>query len=854
MPDPKKIKIPSREDILSVLRQSPSPLTLEQVYEHLKLSEEQVPIIERRIMAMERDGQLMPNRKGLLLLATKLDFVAGKVVGHRDGFGFLIRDDRGPDVFMSPREMQKVLHGDRVLVRVTGTDSRGKPEGTIVEVTDRKTNKLVGRLVSERGILLVIPEDQRIKHDILISPKDLGQATPGKVVSVEIVEQPSRHTQPIGRVVEVLGELDDPGMEIEIAVRKFDVPHEFPFGAMDEADRIPDEVQPKDLTCRVDLRDVPFVTIDGEDARDFDDAVYCTPSDSIKGGYRLLVAIADVSHYVKPGSYIDQEATNRGTSVYFPRRVIPMLPEKLSNGLCSLNPHVDRLVLVCDMVISAKGAIKGYQFYNAVIHSAARLTYTQVWDALTDSESPAAREMDMQYSDILNLYDLYKVLFAERQVRGAMEIDSVETQVLLDPFGKIDKIVPKRRNDAHRLIEECMLAANVCAADFLERSKHPGLFRVHEVPTVEKLVNLRAFLKNVGLSLSGGESPTSQDYAEVIKKIQGRPDKDLLQTMLLRSMQQAIYTPHNSGHFGLAYPAYAHFTSPIRRYPDLMVHRSIKALLAKKRYVPLPLDDRDQDGTGPMTDVEAHEELSRWEQAGNWFSSTERRADEASRDVLSWLKCFFMREKVGDTFPGHVSGVTSFGLFVTLDALYVEGLVHVSELGSEYFQYNESMHELRGERSGIRFRLTDPINVQISRVDLDARRIEFRMVQGVKFDSLFKEPQSKSTGKASARRKNTAGRKADVVAQGLTPPVMPEDVVGEAANASGGTAVPKRGTNKRQAADNSRAKAAAEKQRKEEIEKAKRARQKTPAASTKIAASKTKVAKPAAAKSSKKRS
>lgn len=826
-----EIKIPSREDILAVLRQAQAPLTREQVYEHLKLSEDRIPIIEKRLNAMERDGQLMPNRKGMLLLSTKLDFVAGRVAGHRDGFGFLVRDDRGPDAFLSPREMQKVLHGDRVLVRITGTDHRGKPEGTIVEVTERKTNRLVGRLVSERGILLVIPEDQRIKHDILVSPKDVGNATPGKVVTVEIIEQPTRHSQPIGKVAEVLGELDDPGMEIEIAVRKFDVPHEFNLMTMNQAESIPNEVEYKDLKGRVDLRDVPFVTIDGEDARDFDDAVYCTPSNDTKGGWRLLVAIADVSHYVLPGTPIDQEATKRGTSVYFPRRVIPMLPEKLSNGLCSLNPGVDRLVLVCDMIIGPKGAIKAYQFYNGVIHSAARLTYNQVWDALTDSQSMTAKAMGHVYGDVENLYTLFKVLFESRQRRGAMEIDTVETQVMLDPDGKIDKIVAKRRNDAHRLIEECMLAANVCAADFLERSKHPSLYRVHEGPTVEKLQNLRTFLRSVALTLDGGDDPTSIDYANLMKKIQGRPDQALLQTMMLRSMQQAIYTPHNSGHFGLAYPAYAHFTSPIRRYPDLMVHRSIKALLAGKRYVPMPLDEREFEDFDPKRRVDKSEEISRWDQSGNWFSSTERRADEASRDVMSWLKCFFMKERVGDTFQGHVSGVTSFGLFITLDALYVEGLVHVSELGTEYFQYSDSLHELRGERSGIRYRLTDPINVQVSRVDLDARRIEFRLVQGVKFESLMRDPGSaKPNGKAGnrpqrqqGRRTNTAQMQQSVQDAGKVAPVLPPEE-----NTS------TRGVNKKRAADESRNKTAAEKKRKEEILKAKRVSRAKPATGSKM--------------------
>ncbi|HEY1057806.1 MAG TPA: ribonuclease R [Limnobacter sp.] len=823
-----EIKIPSREDILAVLRQSPNPLTREQVYEHLKLTENQIPVIEKRLTAMERDGQLMPNRKGLLLLSTKLDFVAGKVLGHRDGFGFLNRDDRGPDIFLSPREMQKVLHGDRVLVRITGTDHRGKPEGTIVEVTERRTNKLVGRLVSERGILIVVPEDQRIKHDILVSPKDVGQAIPGQVVTVEIVEQPTRHSQPIGRVVEVLGDLDDPGMEIEIAVRKFDVPYEFDHLTINQAESLPDVVEHKDLKGRVDLRDVPFVTIDGEDARDFDDAVYCTPADSIKGGWRLLVAIADVSHYVEPGTPIDNEAVKRGTSVYFPRRVIPMLPEKLSNGLCSLNPQVDRLVLVCDMIIGPKGALKAYQFYNGVIHSAARLTYTQVWDALSDPQSLTAKSLNGLLGDIDNLYTLYKVLLESRQKRGAMEIETVETQVMLDAEGKIDKIVPKRRNDAHKLIEECMLAANVCAADFLERSKHPALYRVHEGPTVEKLQNLRSFLRSVSLTLEGGDDPTSMDYATLMKKVIGRPDQDLLQSMILRSMQQAIYTPHNSGHFGLAYEAYAHFTSPIRRYPDLMVHRAIKALLAGKRYVPMPLDDREFEDFNPKRKVDKVEEMARWDQCGTWFSSTERRADEASRDVLSWLKCFFMKERVGDTFLGHVTGVTSFGLFITLNALYVEGLVHVSELGNEYFQYNDSLHELRGERSGIRYRLTDPIHVQVSRVDLDARRIEFRLVQGVKFETLFKEPASKPAGKAQkgGRRNNTEALSAAVEESGRKAPVLPP----EADKAGAGS----RGSNKKRAATESRSRTAAEKKRKEEIQKAKRTAQAKPASGSKM--------------------
>ncbi len=756
-----EIIIPSREDILAVLRQETAALTREQLQDQLGVKDSEViQAFQKRLAAMERDGQLMYNRAGLLLLSTKLDFVAGKVSGHRDGFGFLLRDDRGADIFLSPREMQKVLHGDCVLVRITGTDGRGRPEGSIVEVIQRRTNTLVGRMVNERGVTLVVPEDQRIKHDILIAPGNCGMAKPGQIVSVEILEQPSRYSQPIGRVLEVLGKMGDPGMEIEIAVRKFDVPHQFSPACEQQAEQLLDYIEFADLADRIDLRDVPLVTIDGEDARDFDDAVYCEPLSESKekskqGGWRLLVAIADVSHYVKPGSAIDEDAIDRGTSVYFPRRVIPMLPEKLSNGLCSLNPGVDRLVLVCDAVIGPKGAIKAYQFYKAVIHSAARLTYNQVWEALSDAASLSASVCADVLPHLQDLYALYKTLLAARIKRGAMELETTETMMIADAQGRIEKIVPRRRNDAHRLIEECMLAANVCAADFLQRSKHPALYRIHEGPTPEKLANLKAFLKSLGLSIGGAQEPSAQDYADLVAKILHRPDRELLQSMILRSMQQAVYGPHNSGHFGLAYKAYTHFTSPIRRYPDLLVHRVIKSLLAGQFYTPPRMDDRqnkldletESSSANGALRLQKAEELALWEHLGIWLSSTERRADDASRDVEAWLKCFYMKQHVGDAFAGRITGVAPFGVFVTLNALYVEGLVHISELGTEYFQYNESLHELRGERSGKRFRLTDAIQVQVSRVDLEARRIEFRLVQGTSFRELMRQSQIQSGSK-----------------------------------------------------------------------------------------------------------
>ena len=763
--------VPSREEILESLRSALVPLSPDDLATQLGLeSEETLKGFMRRLTAMERDGQLLPNRKGVLLLANKLDFVAGRVQGHRDGFGFLIRDGGGADLFLSPREMLKVLHGDRVLVKPTG-EYRGKPEATIVEVIERRTNRLVGRFLNERGLTIVVPEDQRIKHDVLIPPGDAGGAQHGQVVSVDIIEQPTRHTQPLGRVAEILGEIDDPGMEIEIAVRKFDVPVEFSDAALRQTEKLPDAVRKQDLKDRVDLRDVAFITIDGEDARDFDDAVYCEEVDLGSGrkrpAWRLLVAIADVSHYVTPEDALDIDARIRGTSVYFPRRVIPMLPEKLSNGLCSLKPQVDRLVLVCDMVIPLTGAKAGtvaaYQFYNAVIHSHARTTYNQVWETLQQPQGPVARNLAHVVPQIQGLYSVFQILQQARKERGAIDFDTVETKIVCNELGRIEKIIGLVRNDAHRLIEECMLAANTCAADFMGRSKHIGLYRVHEGPTTDKLKSLREFLRTLGLSLGGGAEPSAKDYGELLNKARARPDYALLQTMCLRSMQQAIYGPDNMGHFGLSYPAYTHFTSPIRRYPDLLTHRVIKALLKGERYQPALHGFVAAPGA---TQQEYEHDL--WERLGLMLSGTERRADEASRDVEAWLKCWFVKERVGETFSGRVTGVASFGIFVTLDTLHVEGMVHVSELGTEYFQFNESLHELRGERTGMRYRLTDAVQVQVARVDLEARRIEFRLVTGTSFVALRK---------AAARPDDAVARRVKKAA-----PTKPAELQGKVAS------------------------------------------------------------------------
>ncbi len=673
--------------------------------------------------------------------------VEGIVRGHRDGHGFVTPDDGGPDVYLPPQQMRTVLHLDRVRVRVGKPDRRGRTEGQIIGILERSTRPIIGRLLQEGGTWLLAPEDKRYVQDILISPDAIGQARAGQVVSAEITQPPLPNVQPVGRVLEVLGELDDPGMEIEIAVRKYGVPHLFSSGALRESAALPDAVRDADSAGRIDLRDVALVTIDGEDARDFDDAVYCEPAKIGRAkGWRLLVAIADVSHYVREGTELDADALERATSVYFPRRVIPMLPEKLSNGLCSLNPQVDRLCMVCDVLITAQGEIKAYQFYPAVMRSQARLTYTEVADILSNTSGKLARERAPLVPHLLNLHAVFHALLKSRQVRGALDLDIPETQIVVNAAGKIEAIVPRHRNDAHRLIEECMLAANVCAADFLERNKQLALYRVHEGPTPEKLETLRTLLRNLGLTLGSKGAPEPADYQALAQSIEERPDALQIQTLLLRSMQQAIYTPHNSGHFGLAYPAYTHFTSPIRRYPDLLTHRGIKAILHGTHYTPkfserIELNRGEQNArrapqrqlasVAPAAPVskEQAKDMPIWEAAGVHCSSNERRADEASRDVESWLKCWYMRDKLGEEYAGTITAVTGFGLFVQLDALFVEGLVHVSEIGADYFRYDEARGELRGERTGIRYALGGRLLVQVSRVDLDGRKIDFRLVR-----------------------------------------------------------------------------------------------------------------------------
>ncbi len=677
-----------RREILRELERAGEPLTPRELAQRLDIRKRERRAFSAGRAALERSGDILQNRAGALLVARRIALVAGRVEGHPDGHGLLMPDEGGPTIYLPPHEMRSLMHGDRAAVRISGSDARGRPVGTLVDVLERAKRRIVGRLHDERGVRILVPEDRRIAHDILVP--DAGKARAGEVVTVDLIEPPAPHTQPVGRVTEVLGHYADPGLEIEIALRKFDLPHRFSRQALALAKSEPDEVREEDRRGRRDLRELEFVTIDGETAKDFDDAVYCERE---ARGLRLWVAIADVSHYVKHGDALDLDARERGTSVYFPRRVIPMLPEKLSNGICSLNPNVDRLAVVCEVEVSAQGELGRYEFYPAVFRSHARLTYTKVWADISSGRPPA---------HLARLQELFQVLYRSREKRGAIDFETVETRMIFDAKGKIERIVPEARNDAHRIIEECMLAANVCAGSFIARHKQPVLYRVHDVPSEEKVAALRAFLAELGLQLPGGDIPKPRDYAALLEKIRGRPDFNLLQTVLLRSLKQAMYTPQNVGHFGLAYEAYVHFTSPIRRYPDLLVHRAIKALLAGKRY------DGGLD----------------WEALGRHCSETERRADDASRDVESWLKCYYMREHVGETFGGTITGVVPFGLFVTLDDYFVDGLVHISELGRDYFQYDGARHLLYGERTKKRFRLADRMKVKLMRVDVDQRKID----------------------------------------------------------------------------------------------------------------------------------
>ena len=747
--------IPSREFILQIIREQNSPMSKEEIFAALSISEEeQQEAMRRRLRAMENDGQLVFTKRKCYALPEKLDLLKGMVIGHREGFGFLQVEGKKEDFFIPNVQMQKVMHGDYVLAQANGFDRKGRPEVRIVRVLEANKKQIVGRFFLEQGIGYVVPDDSRITRDILIPDNARLGARMGQVVVVELHSRTAPFFQPIGKITEILGENMAKGMEVEIAIRKHDIPHVFPSAVEKQLKKWAEEVPEEAKRGRVDLRDLPLVTIDGEDARDFDDAVFCQKQGK---GWKLWVAIADVSYYVRPKSALDTEAYNRGNSVYFPNRVVPMLPEKLSNGLCSLNPQVDRLCMVCEITLSAKGKMTDYRFYEAVMNSHARLTYNKVAKILEKDTALCERYASL-VPHLQDLHDMYQALVKARQQRGAIEFETIESKFIFNALGRIERIEPVVRNDAHKIIEECMILANIASANFMEKHQEPALYRIHAVPSEEKLTAFRSFLAECGLSLSGGNKPTPTDYAQLLEQIKPRPDHELIQTMLLRSMSQAVYSADNIGHFGLALEEYAHFTSPIRRYPDLTLHRGIKYLLAKQKG-----SKRKTTDTGGY-----HYQLEEMDLFGAHCSSTERRADDATREVADWLKCEYMQDHVGEEFDGVISSVTGFGFFVRLNDLFIDGLVHISGLANDYYLFDMPKQRLIGENSGMIFRIGDAVKVRVEAVSLEQKQIDFSLISserkprrsGKTARTKAKKTEVKPSKKTSAKKKAKAEKSA----------------------------------------------------------------------------------------------
>lgn len=734
--------LPSRHFLMELLADFARPLDADELAQMLGLDAAERGGLNTRLGAMVRDGQLLRDRRGGYGLAERMNLVRGRISAHPDGFGFLLPEDGSDDLFLAPRQMRSLMHGDRVLARVAGIDHRGRREGALVEVLERQHRSVVGRFFVDGELAWVRPDDKRLPQDVMVLEHQRAAASHGQMVVVELTSYPDKRQPAVGRIVEVLGDHMAPGMEIDVAIRAHELPIEWPVEVLAEADLLPDHVPAGARAGRVDLTGTPLVTIDGEDARDFDDAVYAEPAGD---GWRLLVAIADVSAYVTPDSALDREARNRGNSVYFPERVLPMLPEALSNGLCSLNPEVDRLCVACELLIGHDGQVKRTRFLRGVMRSAARLTYDTVYGWLWQGQAGKKEHAAPYWDSLQALAEVYRALAAQRRRRGAIDFETVETRIVFGAGRKIERIVPIERNDAHKLIEECMIAANIAAARHLAHEKMPLLYRVHAGPDADRLANLRTFLGALGLALGGGEQPEPLDYARLLEQVTGRPDADLIQTVLLRSLKQAVYLPDNNGHFGLALTAYAHFTSPIRRYPDLLVHRAIVHRLAGGSAEDFPYDH------ARLVDAGAH------------CSMTERRADEATRDAVAWLKCEYMLDKVGQEFAGLVSSVTSFGLFVELEGIHVEGLVHITALPGDYYRFDPAHHRLDGERSGRTFRLGSPLRVKLVAVNLDERKIDFELVASAGAPETApggRRGSSKATDKPRAKGKGkTLGRR-----------------------------------------------------------------------------------------------
>ncbi|WP_428772654.1 ribonuclease R [Vibrio sp.] len=771
--------IPSREFILDYLQQAGVPMNRNDLFAALQLEgEEQYEGLRRRLRAMERDGQLVFTRRQCYALPEKLEMVKGHVIGHKDGHGWVRPDgshNKDDDILLPHHQMRNLIHGDYVLVQPTDNSKRGRREGRLVRVLEERTGQIVGRFFLEYGYSYVVPDDSRISQDILIPNELKGGARMGNVVVIEITDRGSRSRGMMGKVVEVLGENMAPGMETQIAIRTHQIPHEWPEEVTQQVANLSEQVPEEAKQGRVDLRQLPLVTIDGEDARDFDDAVYCEAKKS--GGWRLWVAIADVSYYVRPDSALDKEAIERGNSVYFPSQVVPMLPEVLSNGLCSLNPQVDRLCMVCEMTISDSGKLTGYRHYEAVMNSHARLTYTKV-AAILDGDDELRSRYQPLVPHLEQLHNMYKVLKHARDQRGAIEFESVETKFIFNAERKIDRIEPVIRNDAHKIIEECMIMANIASASLVEKAKEPALYRIHETPGEERLMGFRDFLSELGLELGGGLEPSPTDYAHLMHQIGERPDQELIQTMLLRSMKQAIYHADNCGHFGLALKRYAHFTSPIRRYPDLLLHRAIKYLIAKH-------EGRNQDRWTPTGGF--HYSFDDMDVYGEQCSMTERRADDATREVADWLKCEYMQDHVGEELEGVIANVTGFGFFVRLTELHIDGLVHISTLDNDYYQFDPIGQRLIGESFGQIYRLGDAVKVKVLSVNLNDRQIDFELVEtSRKLRGKGKTAKKRAAeAQKKAKSKKRAATKAHQPGRKATPLVEPTKRPDEAESAGG---------------------------------------------------------------------
>ncbi len=745
--------IASRELILDRLRTAGVPRDIGAIAEDLDISSERDrEALRRRLRAMCRDGQLLMDRRGRYALIEKLDLIPGRVQAHRDGFGWLRPEDGSEDVYLHERQLHSAMDGDRVLVRISGERRDGKREGVVAEIVERAHPRMTGQIDEMGGVCLLVPANPRLSQEVLIDPGNRGGARSGDWVEVEITRYPERHQPAWGRVVEVLSGGDDfHRTRVDVVLGAQGIPRKWPEAVDRAVEQLPTVVTPEDSRRRVDLRELDLVTIDGEDARDFDDAVYCEKRKG--GGWRLLVAIADVSHYVHPGSALDNEAEKRGNSVYLPGTVVPMLPEALSNELCSLKPQVDRLCMVCEMSISARGRLGKFEFFEGVMRSSARLTYTRV-AALFEHGVDAVRSSDPEIvplaARLLELRELYEALRQNRVQRGAVDFESTESRIVLGEDGRVAEIIPVHRNDAHRLIEECMITANVAAARFFEKHKLPALYRVHGEPDPARIDDLRGFLAGLGVQLPGRDVPTPGDLQTLVDSVAHRPDRHVIEVSVLRAMNQAVYQPGNEGHFGLALPAYTHFTSPIRRYADLLVHRGIRHVIRSRlesEHV------RRVRGAGVLPQAKIYPyTLPRLGNVGEHISMTERRADAASRDMNDWLKCEFMEQHLGAEFHGTVTGVTNFGLFVELDDLYVQGLAHVTMLPGDYYHFDATNRLLQGESTRVLFGLGDRLRVAVARVDVDERKIDFTVLEQL----TKRKPPRRSGGRQDRPRRGRA--------------------------------------------------------------------------------------------------